>query len=187
MNLRGASYLRGQVASPTDGGAKPKMAAGGLHQRPLRRMHGLGVVLAGVALAGCVSASHDVQDSSESTPSRSPQGAVAIPTAAHPLDEDHPGAAALLVGELRGDADHGCLWLEPTSVSEGTSDRVSVIWPHGYTATFQPVPQLLDEEGNVVAREGDVVEAGGGTTDSIGSCKVSEDIWSVHTIQVESE
>jgi hypothetical protein len=87
------------------------------------------------------------------------------------------------VGELKGDAALGCLWLEPTGISEGLAERISVEWPHGYSATFDPVPQLLDEGGNVVAREGDVVEAGGGTTESIASCKVSEQVWSVNTVE----
>lgn len=54
-------------------------------------------------------------------------------------------------GRLLGDASFGCLWLK--------SDMgiLYVIWPKGYTARLQPV-ELISDDGEVVAREGDFLE-----------------------------
>jgi hypothetical protein len=136
-------------------------------QRRLRRLAVM--LLAVVLLAAC----SDADD----------EAVASIPTQPFPVGEDRPGRDALLVGTLRGDANQGCLWLEPAGVSEGLAERVSVVWPHGYAARFDPVPQLLDEEGRVVAEEGDVLEAGGGTTDSIDSCEVSTELWSINSVE----
>jgi hypothetical protein len=110
------------------------------------------------------------------------EAVASIPTQEAAVGDDRPGNAALLVGELRGNAEQGCLWLEPTGEYAAIGERVSVVWPHGYAARFVPGPQLLDEEGRVVAEEGDVVEATGGDTDSVESCEVSTEMWSTHSV-----
>ena len=42
--------------------------------------------------------------------------------------------------------------------------RLSILWRHGFSARFTPRLELLDEDGKVVAREGDVLNLGGGDT-----------------------
>lgn len=39
----------------------------------------------------------------------------------------------------------------------GVPSRVDVVWPAGYRARFEPSLEVLDEQGNVVMREGDAV------------------------------
>lgn len=112
-----------------------------------------------------------------------PGGRVAIPTQMFPVGEDHPGMAALLVGRLRGDADMGCLWIEPGEEYAGLGNRVSVEWPYGYTAAFDPI-RLYDADGHVVAREGDLLELGGGDTDSIDFCQITDNAWSINNVEV---
>lgn len=50
----------------------------------------------------------------------------------------------------------GSLWLETRP-----GRTLPIIWPHGYQARFDPV-ELLDEHGEVVAREGDTLSVRGG-------------------------
>lgn len=59
---------------------------------------------------------------------------------------------------LHGAADApGVTWLE---FDDGTDRRETAVWPQGYRARFVPDLEVLDERGDVVAREGDVVEGG---------------------------
>jgi len=46
-----------------------------------------------------------------------------------------------------------------------TGVRVDVVWPVGYSARFVPALELLDEQGHVVGREGDLI---------IGWCRTAE-------------
>jgi hypothetical protein len=58
---------------------------------------------------------------------------------------------------LRGSpSDPQVAWLE--SSMGGTLSRRDVTWPAGYHARFNPKIEILDENGNVVLREGDAVE-----------------------------
>ena len=41
-------------------------------------------------------------------------------------------------------------WLVTTD-----GDQLSIVWPQGFTVTFDPVFSLVDDQGTVVAREGD--------------------------------
>lgn len=119
----------------------------------------------------------------EVEPAGPPEGPVEIPTQMFPVGEDHPGRDALLVGRLGGDAESGCLWIEPAEESAVLGERIAVEWPHGYTAAFDPI-RLFDENGTVVARGGDLLELGGGTTDSVEFCQVTEDAWSINHVGV---
>lgn len=48
--------------------------------------------------------------------------------------------------------------------SEGT--RTEIVWPVGYTARFVPALEVLDQDGKVVAREGDHLTGWCRTTDT---------------------
>jgi hypothetical protein len=50
----------------------------------------------------------------------------------------------------------GSVWL-----ACGENSALPIIWPHGYKARFDPV-ELLNEHGEIVAREGDTVTMRGG-------------------------
>jgi hypothetical protein len=48
--------------------------------------------------------------------------------------------------------------------------RLEIVWPAGYRARFDPNLEILDENGNVVMRDGDTVTGdcgGGGEADSV--------------------
>lgn len=64
---------------------------------------------------------------------------------------------ALTRGTLRGGYQRGtfCVWLA------FRGRRAAVIWPAGYHARLHPV-ELLDAQGVVVAKGGDLISAGGG-------------------------
>ena len=64
-------------------------------------------------------------------------------------------AAHPVSGILRGDADdpQEPIWLEGQA---GT--RLSIVWPAGFTASFEPDAVVRDERGVVVAVAGDSVE-----------------------------
>lgn len=88
---------------------------------------------------------------------------VALPTHGQPLVRpDGSGAMmeALIAGVLAGDErlDGGCVWLE------SAGQRESVLWPAGFAVRFPPAGpfQLVDERGELVAYEGDQLEAAGG-------------------------
>jgi hypothetical protein len=52
------------------------------------------------------------------------------------------------------------------AIDTGSSARVELVWPLGYTARFTPDLAILDRDGQVVAHEGDLI---------IGSCLNSAD------------
>jgi hypothetical protein len=92
-----------------------------------------------------------------------------------PVPTNVPGAGgfdALIIGHLKADPfrESGCVWLE-------TRDGpMSIIWPHGYSARFGPVAEVLDENGHVVARAGEEVTFTGGigTEFTPSFCRVSQ-------------
>lgn len=80
--------------------------------------------------------------------------------------------AALLEGTLRGDAqDPRVTWLiAPTGV------RRELQWPFGFSARFAPDLQVISYDGQVVAREGDDVDLGGGfrpDTEVFAVCEIN--------------
>ncbi len=112
-----------------------------------------GVFLA-VILAGC--------GPQESEPSNSRTGGVPLRTFAWIVGEDGqpaicPAFAVVppVSGVLRGDPNdpQEAVWLEGQA---GT--RLSIVWPAGFTASFEPNVVLRDERGTVVAVAGDRVE-----------------------------
>ena len=80
--------------------------------------------------------------------------------------------AALLEGTLRGDAqDPRVAWLiAPTGV------RRELQWPFGFSARFAPDLQIVVPDGQLVAREGDEVDLGGGfrpDTEVFAVCEIN--------------
>jgi hypothetical protein len=69
-----------------------------------------------------------------------------------------PGLLARLTGVLKGAADSSgkyYVWVESAGI------KTHVVWPAGFTALLDPL-EIVDADGKVVAREGDVIEVGGG-------------------------
>lgn len=101
---------------------------------------------------------------------------VAIPT----LAPDEASDGALLPSiRLAGDPtlDGGCLW-----GIDASGFTVSVVWPHGYRALFDPV-RLIDTDGTVVAVEGDLLDLGGGEgTDAPDRCDIGRPVWLAGTV-----
>jgi hypothetical protein len=81
------------------------------------------------------------------------------------------GMTALGRFTVRFDAEQRCVY------GEFGSERVGLIWPFGYYATSDPL-RVFDHEGRLVAREGDVLESGGGHVPREGPqvCTTS-DVW----------
>ena len=81
-----------------------------------------------------------------------PSGDLALPT----LNQIVPGACGGVGADLllRGSpTDPRVAWLEG-SLAPAVPQRVDVIWLGGYRARFSPGLEILDENGNVVARDG---------------------------------
>jgi len=88
-----------------------------------------------------------------------------------PTWTDFGGEDAFVGGRLRGspDVDGGCVWLEEARL------RFAVLWPQGYSAQFDPL-RLINERGEVIAREGDLIRAGGGNyVEPMERCGVAGD------------
>jgi hypothetical protein len=60
-----------------------------------------------------------------------------------------------LDGHLRGDPEDP---VEPIWIEDAGGRRLSVIWPAGFTVSFEPDAVLRDDRGKVVARENEPVE-----------------------------
>lgn len=74
-----------------------------------------------------------------------------------------------VVGTLEGDPEEST---DPVWLAGPSGQRLSIVWPEGFTARFTPSVELLDERGTLVASAGDVVilqvdpdEAGGSFAD----------------------
>jgi hypothetical protein len=72
------------------------------------------------------------------------------------------GMAALGLFTVAYDADLNCIFFPGDEGGGGA--RTVPVWPFGYSATSSPLT-IYDYDGNVVAREGDEVELGGGHID----------------------
>lgn len=72
---------------------------------------------------------------------------------------------------VRFDAEQRCVY------GEFGSQRIGLIWPFGYYATSDPL-QVFNQDGQLVARDGDVLDSGGGHVPRKGSrmCGASE-VW----------
>ncbi len=71
------------------------------------------------------------------------------------------GMDALGTFEVRFDAERRCVYFVDGGDDTGGDGRTVPIWPFGYTATAVPL-QIFDQDGRLVAREGDVIQMGGG-------------------------
>ena len=71
------------------------------------------------------------------------------------------GMEALGTFELRFDTDLGCVYFPGDESDSGSSGRTVPVWPFGYTAVSNPL-RIYDQDGVLVAREGDVIQMGGG-------------------------
>jgi hypothetical protein len=70
-------------------------------------------------------------------------------------------------GILRGDPDDT---LEPIWIEDAVGRRLSVVWPAGFTVTFEPAAVLRDDRGTVVARtDGPVELSQVSTQDHVGT------------------
>jgi hypothetical protein len=81
-----------------------------------------------------------------------PSGDFALPT----INQLASGACAGVGTDavVRGSpADPRIAWLE-SNLDPAAARRVDVVWPAGYRARFSPGLEILDESGNVVARDG---------------------------------
>ena len=111
--------------------------------RAVRRVEALVAVLAAASLGACQLAAQRVPL------------ATSEPPAAGQL-EACPNALLASV-RLEGDpAQRPAVW-----VVGQDGRRLSILWRHGFSARFTPRLELLDEDGDVVAREGDVLNLGG--------------------------
>ena len=61
------------------------------------------------------------------------------------------GMDALGTFTVRFDAEQRCVY------GEAGAERIGLIWPFGYYATSDPL-RVLDNDGRLVAREGDLIE-----------------------------
>jgi hypothetical protein len=62
---------------------------------------------------------------------------------------------------LAGDPSTGCVWFEGV----GSDARVSIIWPEGFTVSFDPL-RIYDLDGAVFAEEGQTYTGLGGSAES---------------------
>lgn len=81
------------------------------------------------------------------------------------------GMDALGTFTLRFDAQEGCVY------GESGQERIGLIWPFGYYAESDPL-RVYDQDGQLVAQEGDALESGGGFSSRQGPdrCGTSE-VW----------
>jgi len=75
-----------------------------------------------------------------------------------PLPDAHGPCSQIAALDPVRDILHGAhgapdqAWLVTTD-----GDQLSIVWPQGFTVTFDPVFSLVDDQGTVVARKGDDV------------------------------
>jgi hypothetical protein len=100
---------------------------------------------------------------------QSPQPGLVLPTKSEPT-ENGVCPAAYQAGILRMDADNaGGVYVETRN------RRLKILWPYGFTARLSPRLEIMDAEGEVVAKEGDALSLMGGVTDEgfdFFACKV---------------
>lgn len=86
-----------------------------------------------------------------------------------------PANLARMAGTIRGSGALGCVWLADARGNH------TVVWPAGYTATFDPTA-VYDPQGALVGREGDfILGAGGrlarGDLPLPDRCQVGNEVW----------
>ena len=117
------------------------------------------------ALAAC-------NDSSSDQTSDSPLQGLPLPTTSPIPDGGNLGALTTGTFHAARTPQGACAWIG--------EKRAAFVWPYGYRVSFDPV-ELLDPDGQVVAREGDIVTVGGGfgtVRDKMACASVGEeDAW----------
>lgn len=146
----------------------------------------LSVVLA-VALLGCGPApGQDGEVVSEVAGATAVSEPVDSSVVAVPTCEDFCGEDALAYGVLASDGE-ACVWFE----GEEPVIAQNVVWPRGFAARFTEAGvELLSPNGEVVAREGDILEmGGGGYVEEEPSCAPGEDsvVWRARSVTVVEE
>jgi hypothetical protein len=88
-------------------------------------------------------------------------------------------------GILHVDGD--CVWVEDTNV-EIDKEAFNVLWPAGYRARGQPL-EIIDANGDVIAREGDVVSFGVGDMKQgvIAGCPVRRVLLATEIVDVNGQ
>lgn len=109
------------------------------------------------------------------------QPPLSVPTWSPGPNGGLPGA--LLQGTLL--FDDGCFWMSKSGESQ---DRVSLLWPPGFTGALEPA-RVIDGQGTVVARAGDELTMGGGFVEMDASpCGSSADgVWLIGEVELASE
>lgn len=90
------------------------------------------------------------------------QSLVSLPTWPRPIEDNACPAALLRRVTLRGDPGNAA---RPVYVESLDGTTKIIIWPHGFSARFSPDLELVNDHGEVVAREGDTLDLGGGVVD----------------------
>jgi len=71
------------------------------------------------------------------------------------------GMEALGTFEVMFDAELRCVYFSADPDEPAGEARTAPIWPFGYTAESNPL-RIFDQDGQLIAREGDVIQTGGG-------------------------
>lgn len=91
----------------------------------------------------------------------SPSAATVVVPTFKPLPSGECPTAQLAGVRLRGDqAANPPVWVE-----DAQSKKLSILWPNGYAARFDPDLSLIGANGQVVARAGDLLDLTGGQVD----------------------
>jgi hypothetical protein len=91
-----------------------------------------------------------------------PAPVVQLPTATQAAASGACPQAGMSGVTLRGDPTNTS---RPVWVETWTGQPRTILWPYGFSARFNPALELLNEQGDVVAREGDVLQLTGGQVD----------------------
>jgi len=76
------------------------------------------------------------------------------------------GMQALGTFEVAFDQDLGCVFFPGDESSPDGRGRIVPVWPFGYTAESNPL-RIYDQDGELVAEEGDVIQMGGGFVEHV--------------------
>jgi hypothetical protein len=103
----------------------------------------------------------------------SPSAATVVVPTFKPIPSGECPTAQMAAVRLRGDraAD------PPVWVEDAQGKKMSVLWPNGFSARFDPDLSLIGADGRVIARSGDLLDLGGGQVDpsyDFFACEVTD-------------